>query len=206
MKELVWSDAVAQEVSVIRFKDLEDTEERFFAWLQTYEEDFNQLLSETSKMRRNPDPDTKVETAHYLFPLFEKIGCNTSREMDQKLCYFSPGFPKELLDARAYLKIESLFLDSGEAGSKCDNDYENDDGLCKIIMPTTSTVSTTTVTTTTKKQTPKTSTAPISVPNQDVNEDSGNDVPNEPSSSYSMFSIVHILEVLGFGYSFFHLI
>ncbi|PIC49293.1 hypothetical protein B9Z55_007949 [Caenorhabditis nigoni] len=106
-------------------------------------------------------------------------------------------FPKSTQEAVSLNLNIYIFLESGEAGSKCDYGYEDKDGLCKYTGATTSTVAPSTVTA------PKVPTAAISFPNQNVLENSENDVPNEPSSSYSIFSMVHILVVLGFGYSIF---
>ncbi|CAO4367661.1 unnamed protein product [Caenorhabditis nigoni] len=191
MKELVWSDALAQDLSVTGLEYIRDNEERFSAWVGTYEGHFNQLLNDTSKIRRNPDP---VGTSHYMFPFVERIGCSKLPDSDNnnKWCFFSPGIPKEYFEDFE-LKIESLFLDSGEAGSKCENGYENDDGLCIVIRPTTSTVIPTT-----KKPTTETTTT-----TQKTTENSENDVATEPSSSYSIFSMVHIVVVLVFGFSVF---
>ncbi|PIC49304.1 hypothetical protein B9Z55_007958 [Caenorhabditis nigoni] len=75
---------------------------------------------------------------------------------------------------------ERIFIFNGEAGSKCDNGYKNNDGLCKATVPT--------VTTNTKEKT---------------TGNSENDGSNEKSSSCPIFSMVHILVVLGFGYSIF---
>ncbi|CAO4367662.1 unnamed protein product [Caenorhabditis nigoni] len=197
MKELVWSDALAQEILVS--KVMINNEKRFIDGLgnSNYEETFNQLLNDASQIRRNPDPNTDVSTAHFLYPLVEKIGCNNSGFSPGMYCFLSPGIPEEYLN-NGVIHSKYLFLDSGEAGSKCDYGYEDNDGLCKHIEPTTSTVSTTTVTTTTK-----TPTASISVSNQDVIEDSENNASNESSSSYPIFSMVHILVLLGLGYSIF---
>ncbi|CAO4367657.1 unnamed protein product [Caenorhabditis nigoni] len=184
MRELVWSEDLVQEVLVI--KDMDPNEERFIGgWGDsTYEDIFETFL---------------LRDAPYIQRNNSKIGCNLVLDEDGKnvkVCILTPGIPKEYIEL--HFDIKNLFLDSGEAGSKCGDGYENDDGLCKSVTPTTSTVHTTT-----KKPASKTATAPISVPNQDVIEDSENDVPTEASSSYSTFSMVHILVVLGFGYSIF---
>ncbi|CAO4367663.1 unnamed protein product [Caenorhabditis nigoni] len=178
MKELVWSDDLAREVSVAN-----DTvrNERYFDWLidSIYEEHFDLILQETSQIRRNHTPDLPVYTSQYYFPLAEKIGCNERLVQNDSytFCFVSPGIPDEhfqnpraLVNESYYFKMEHLFLQTGKAGSKCEYGYEDNDGLCKFIEPTT----------TTKKPTP-----------------------NEPSSSSSIFSLVPILMVLGFGYSIF---
>ncbi|UMM20531.1 hypothetical protein L5515_015768 [Caenorhabditis briggsae] len=182
MRELVWSDDLAHELSII-FKCF-------------YKHIFL-----------------------FYYPLFEKIECNKVQDKDDMTTIwymFLPGIAEEHRDRISGFKIETLFLESGEAGSKCDYGYEDNDGLCKYTGTTTvitttattttvptTTVTTTGVTTTTKKPAPNTPTASISVPNHGVMEDSQNDGSNEPSSSYSIFSMVHILVVLVFGYSIF---
>ncbi|CAO4367660.1 unnamed protein product [Caenorhabditis nigoni] len=194
MKELVWNKGLAQEVQESDGA-IPINRQEYVEWLgnSTYEERFNKFLDQAAHIRRNPDKSTHVDTAHYLFSLVENIGCYKVLDGNFKglCCFLTPAIPFEYLE-NSSIKPEYLFLDSGEAGSKCENGYENDDGLCIIIKPTTSTVSSTT-----KKQAYKTLTASISVPNQDVNEHSENDFPTEPSSSYSIFSLVHILVALG---------
>ncbi|PIC49291.1 hypothetical protein B9Z55_007947 [Caenorhabditis nigoni] len=180
MKELVWSDDLAHEQLVT--KVVQFNEKRYTTFLlETYQEHLNKFLDDTSKIRRNPENNTDIRTTQYLFPLFEKIGCNEEQEGDKNVtyCYFSPGIPDEYMDKRYDARF--LFLDSGEAGSKCGNGYENNDGLCKATFST--------VTSNTKEKT---------------TGNSENDVTNEPSSSYSIFSMVHILVVLGFGFSIFN--
>ncbi|PIC49294.1 hypothetical protein B9Z55_007950 [Caenorhabditis nigoni] len=227
MRELVWSDDLAQEVLVTN--ERQHNEERYVSsFFYIYDYHFVNFLDDASKIHRNADKNLRTPTTHYLFPLVEEVGCNqvVVRSWNVTYCFFSPGIPEKYTRDRN-LEPKYIFLDSGEAGSKCDYGYEDNDGLCKYTGATTSTVATTTVTqstvtttevltttvptttvtptvtTTTKKRTPKTTTASITVPNQNVIENSENDVSTEPSSSYSIFSLFHILMVLGFGYSIF---
>ncbi|PIC49287.1 hypothetical protein B9Z55_007943 [Caenorhabditis nigoni] len=168
MRKLVWSDELAQEVSVA--KDVPFHEEAYADWLYdgTYEQRFKDLMDDLPKILlakelNDSDEHSSANTAFSYYPLHEKIGCNKMIWENETYCFLTPGVPFEFLDM--HFQAHYLFLDSGEAGSKCDNGYENEDGLCKHIEPTTSTVPTTTVTTTTKKPTPKTPTASISFPN-----------------------------------------
>ncbi|ULU08627.1 hypothetical protein L3Y34_019672 [Caenorhabditis briggsae] len=186
MRELVWSDDLAHEMTTKNFSIIYgyDPDERYIQTIHysTYEGLLNSILEETSKFNRNPDPEKYNSTYEYIFiftyyyPLFEKIGCNKD-DMETIWCMFSPGIPEEHLDDNFNLKIESRFLFFNQ---KCDYGYEDNDGLCKYTGATT--VITTEVTTTTKK------------PTHDV---------VESSSSYPIFSMVHILVVLVFGCSIF---
>ncbi|CAO4367669.1 unnamed protein product [Caenorhabditis nigoni] len=147
-----------------------------FFGFRTYEERINQFLDDASKLRKE---ENKIYTAHYLFPLVEEIGCNEWEVYNKNMyCLLSPDIP-EKYTKDGFFEPKYLYLDAGEAGSNCDYGYENNDGLCKYTGVTTSTVSITT-----KKSIE-------------------NDVPNEQSSSNFVFSMVHILVVLGFGYSIF---
>ncbi|CAO4367665.1 unnamed protein product [Caenorhabditis nigoni] len=186
MRELVWSDDLAQQVNYLS-PDLYNNEERkaeLFGRGSTYRDRVRDFFEGRNRganlmVRDPPGARRQLLTAHYAFPLFDKVGCNNTYEspINRTLCYWSPGISEETSNILISLVPGKVFTLYGEAGSKCENGYENNDGLCKY----------TGVTTMKKNDT----------------ENSENDVPTESSTSNSMFSLVHTLVVFGFGYSIF---
>ncbi|CAO4367664.1 unnamed protein product [Caenorhabditis nigoni] len=168
MREVAWSFVLALEVKN-RFVNhtLVDGKDRYYTALdeRDFENYFGKFLNDVKHISRGFDGYYSINS-HYLFPLVYQIGCNNEFEnATEQYCF---------LNHEAHMN--DLFLFYGEAGTRCENGYENNNGLCKYTGTTTYTVSTTTVT--------------------QITKDSENDVSNEPSSSYSIFSLEMRLPLL----------
>ncbi|CAL2034763.1 unnamed protein product [Caenorhabditis brenneri] len=130
MHELTWDTNLVQELikDVEKDGDVNDNTHADVGYTKLYKQllvDIDVEIPNLVAFLKGENPTNELDNdSFFLCPLHVKIGCNFFETLQEKRCYMSP--KQNQLDKLTYQEV-------GSPGSKCNDGYANNDGLCSLI-------------------------------------------------------------------------